>query len=361
MSEAVSPEGQGVLERVRAVSPKIAPVAIILLGIGFTLGGIAFQVTRDFALALDVMDKLPTLLSLVANPALLTITTFSTIVHYNVVTSAVPLARVAFLSFSIAGVMMIIYGVLSYIPPASWKGWLRHFSVVVGMLFGSIYILTLSFAGLQLSQSWIYDNFITLQNAVTTQDWATLLTLKLSPGHWMYTLLVAGFLLLLLTIVTLVFPKLEATFRRSVYPLATLAVWLLAYTEWTKIPLMTITSTLMIFQFATSILPESLFMGASQIEGAALIILGVGLLLMVFVPEERVDLRYIFAGMAAGTYSLSLIYQLLGLLQVQLTVVVTPLLNIALVTNVIAGIIILIAVSMLFYDLAKRFEVVPSQ
>ncbi|MEX2724602.1 MAG: hypothetical protein Q6367_011980, partial [Candidatus Freyarchaeota archaeon] len=212
-------------------SGKMLPLTLIILGLAIIFGSIAFLVSRDFIQYWFLFRN-----SLIIGFILI-----------NYISTPFLVSRIAVVCFAGAGIMLVVYGLAFYL--AEQRDILQRYSKILGFLLGSVYLLLLAICGFQLSIVWLYDQ-VTFQIAYLG------FLVDLGTGFWQYLLLIAAILLIVLALVSWVIPNVPEEFRKIVFPLATVAVWLLAFADWTKATLV----TSHISQFASiTLLPSSLF------------------------------------------------------------------------------------------------------
>ncbi|MGQ9722286.1 MAG: hypothetical protein ACUVXA_13300 [Candidatus Jordarchaeum sp.] len=303
-------------------SGKMLPITMIILGLAIIFTSIAYIITRE-TVQYWLLIRSPNLIGFVL---------------VNMALFPFLITRIAAICFAGAGLMLAIYGFSFYFPEE--RSEIQRISMIAGFLLGSIYLLLLSIAGIQLTTIWLYDQ-VMFQMAFFG------LPINLSTGFWQYLLLVAAILLLMLTLVKWIIPNAGEATEKIVFPLGTIAVWLLALTEWTKLTL----ATSQLAQFASiTLLPSSLFMGEPMIEGAALIALGIGMILKLTMANEKESIRYVFTAMAALVYGIALVHQVLLLWAFSLTVFWL----IAIILAVVAGIFIVFNGVIYFKDCAEK-------
>ncbi|MEX2722963.1 MAG: hypothetical protein Q6367_003650, partial [Candidatus Freyarchaeota archaeon] len=106
-----------------------------------------------------------------------------------------------------------------------------------------------------------------------------------------------------------------------------------------------------ISQFASvTLLPSSLFMGEPLIEGAALLALGLGMLLKLTIVDEKENIRFVFTAMAGLVYGIALFQRILLIWSFSTTVFWT----VAIVLAVVAGVLIILNGVIYFRDCAKK-------
>ncbi len=298
------------------------PLTMIILGLAIILTGIAYIVSRETA----------QYWFLLMNPSLI-----GFILYYMALLPLL-ITRIAAICFAGAGLMLVFYGLSFYLLEE--RSGLQRICMIAGFLLGSLYLLLLAIAGMQMSTIWLYDQ-------ATFQIAAFGFPINLTTGFWQYTLLIAAILLIVLAFINWIIPNVQESLKGIVFPLGTVAVWLLALAEWTRIAL----TTSQIPQFVSmTLLPSSLFMGEPQIEGAALIALGIGLLLKISRVDQKESIRYVFTAMAGLVYGIALVHQIL-LLSASSSSVFWM---IALILAVIAGIVIVLNGVIYFKDCAEK-------
>lgn len=303
-------------------SGKMLPLTLIILGLAIIFGSIAFLVSRDFIQYWFLFRN-----SLIIGFILI-----------NYISTPFLVSRIAVVCFAGAGIMLVVYGLAFYL--AEQRDILQRYSKILGFLLGSVYLLLLAICGFQLSIVWLYDQ-VTFQIAYLG------FLVDLGTGFWQYLLLIAAILLIVLTLVSWVIPNVPEEFRKIVFPLATVAVWLLAFADWTKATLV----TSHISQFASvTLLPSSLFMGEPLIEGAALLALGLGMLLKLTIVDEKENIRFVFTAMAGLVYGIALFQRILLIWSFSTTVFWT----VAIVLAVVAGVLIILNGVIYFRDCAKK-------
>ncbi len=305
-------------------SGKMLPITLMILGLAIIFGGIAFIVSRDFVQYWFLFRN-----SLIVGFILIKAMSLPFLI-----------SSIAVACFAGAGIMLVIYGLAFYL--AEQREMLQRYSKILGFLLGSVYLLLLAISGFQLGIVWLYDQ-ATLQIAYLG------FLVDLGTGFWQYLLLIAAILLIVLTIVSGVIPNIPEEFRKIVFPTATVAVWLLAFADWTRATL----ATSHIPQFASlTLLPSSLFMGEPLIEGAALLALGLGMLLKLTIVDEKENIRFVFTAMAGLVYGIALFQRILLIWSFGTTVFWT----VAIVLAVVAGILIILNGVIYFRDCAEKIS-----
>ena len=316
------PKRRIISTRFKEFSARMLPITMIILGLAIIFTGIAYFISRE-----PVQYWF-----LLRNPNI-----FGFLL-VNLLLFPFVLTRIAAICFAGAGLMLVIYGVSFYLLEE--KSGIQKISMIAGFLLGSLYLLLLSIAGILMNTVWLYDQVI-FQIALFG------LPLNVGTGVWPYLLLIGAIILLILTFVKWIIPDIEEGVRNIVFPLATIAVWLLAFAEWTKGTL----ATTQLPQFASiTLLPSSLFMGEALIEGAALIALGIGMILKLIRADEKESIRYVFTAMAGLVYGIALVHQILLLWAFSLTVFWL----IAIILAVIAGIFIVLNGEIYFRDCVEK-------
>ncbi|MHA1431770.1 MAG: hypothetical protein ACTSRV_15475 [Candidatus Freyarchaeota archaeon] len=265
-------------------SGKMLPITMIVLGLAIIFGCVVYFITRE-----SVQYWF-----LLGNPNLLGYVLVNTLLFPFMI------SRIAIVCFAGAGLMLMIYGFAFYFPEEREE--LQRISMISGFLLGSLYL---------------------------------------------YILLAAAVLLLVLTLVKWIIPNVQEDIKKIIFPLSTIAVWLLAIAEWTKVTLTTAQFTPL---SSITLLPSSLFMGEPLIEGAALIALGLGMLLKLTVAGEKENIRYVFTAMAGLVYGISLIHQILLLGAFNTTMFWA----IATVLALAAGVLIVLNGVVYFRDCAEK-------
>jgi uncharacterized membrane protein YjjP (DUF1212 family) len=91
-------------------------------------------------------------------------------------------------------------------------------------------------------------------------------------------------------------------------------------------------------------------MGEPLIEGAALLALGLGMLLKLTIVDEKENIRFVFTAMAGLVYGIALLQRILLIWSFSTTVFWT----VAIVLAVVAGILIILNGVIYFRDCAKK-------
>ncbi|MEX2704902.1 MAG: hypothetical protein Q6352_006545 [Candidatus Freyrarchaeum guaymaensis] len=303
-------------------SGKMLPITMIVLGLAIIFGCVVYFITRE-----SVQYWF-----LLGNPNLLGYVLVNTLLFPFMI------SRIAIVCFAGAGLMLMIYGFAFYFPEEREE--LQRISMISGFLLGSLYLLLLSVAGILMTTVWLYDQ-------ASFQITFLGIPISISTGFWQYILLAAAVLLLVLTLVKWIIPNVQEDIKKIIFPLSTIAVWLLAIAEWTKVTLTTAQFTPL---SSITLLPSSLFMGEPLIEGAALIALGLGMLLKLTVAGEKENIRYVFTAMAGLVYGISLIHQILLLGAFNTTMFWA----IAIVLALAAGVLIVLNGVVYFRDCAEK-------
>nr|MDO8080218.1 hypothetical protein [Candidatus Freyarchaeota archaeon] len=303
-------------------SGKLVPITIMVLGAAVIIGSVAYFVTCESVQYWFLFRNWNIIGFILVNTLLFPLL----------------LSRIGAICFAAGGVMIVIYGVLYYFP--SERAELQRIAMFSGFLLGSAYLLLYSIAWIQVNGVFLYDQ-------VTSQIAILGLPVNLSVGLWPYFLLIADLLLIALILVNWIFPSVQEDLKEVVFISAAVSVFLLAIVDWTKNSL----AVTGIPQFATiTLLPQSLFMGDSQIEGAALIVVGIGLLFKLTAAGEKENVRHLFIVIAGLVYGIALIHRIFLLWSLYLVLI----LIIAIIVVVVAGVFIILNGSVYLRERSKE-------
>jgi hypothetical protein len=209
----------------------------------------------------------------------------------------ITVSQIGIICFAVGGALIAVYGILFYFP--SERAGLQRIVMLAGFLAGAAYLTLYAIAWLQLSDIYVYD-------AVTFQMMLIGLPFTFGIGLWPYFLLVAVAILVVLTVVNWIFPSVQEDLKEVVFIASAIVVWLLAIVDWNKGSLVISTIT----QFSTlQLLPSSLFIGDPNIEGAALMLVGVGLIFKMMAASKKETPRHLFAAIAGFVYGIALLHQ----------------------------------------------------
>jgi hypothetical protein len=263
-------------------SGKLLPVTMMILGVAVIIGSVAYISTCD-----SVQYWL-----LFRNWNIIGILLFQMLM------SPLLISRISALCFAAGGLIIVIYGLLFYLPGKREK--FQRIVIFLGFLLGATYLLLYSIAWIQAGSVFLFDQVIA-QIALLG------VPVNLSVGLWAYFLLIADIIFIALILVSWFFPSVQEDLKEVFFISAAFSVFLLAIVDWFKNSL----AVTGIPQLATiTLLPQSLFMGNPQIEGAALIIVGISLLFRLTATGGKENVQRMFIVIVGLVYGIALIRQI---------------------------------------------------
>jgi hypothetical protein len=262
-------------------SARLVPITMMVVGIIIILNCVAYFIQSDAIQYWFIFRNWDLFGFLIVNSMLFPIT----------------VSRIGAICFAAGGALIVVYGVLFYFP--SERAGLQRIIMLAGFLIGSAYLTLYSIAWIQLSDIYVYDQ-VNFQIATFGRP------LTISLGLWPYFLLVAVIILVVLTLVNWAFPSVQEDLKEVVFIAAAICVWLLAIVDWNKGTLIISSIT----QFSTlQLLPSSLFIGNPEIEGAALLLVGMGLVFKIMTASKKENARHLFTAIAGVVYGFALLNQ----------------------------------------------------
>ncbi|WXG41150.1 MAG: hypothetical protein WED07_10335 [Candidatus Freyarchaeum deiterrae] len=263
-------------------SGRLVPITMIVVGIMVILNCVAYFIQSD---AIQYWFLFRNYLNL-----------FGFLI-VNSMLGPILISRIGIICLMAGGGLIVTYGVLFYFQ--SVRAGLQRIVMLAGFLTGAAYMTLYSIAWIQLADIYVYDQ-------VNFQLTIIGLPFTLSMGLWPYFLLVAVIILVFLTLVNWIFPSVQEDLKEVVFIGGAIFVWILAIVDWNKGSL--IIST--VRQFSTlQLLPSSLFMGNPDIEGTALLLVGVGLIFKIMAASKKENARNLFVGIAGMVYGVALLNQ----------------------------------------------------
>lgn len=306
-------------------SGKLLPVTMMILGVAVIIGSVAYFSTCD-SVQYWLLFRNWNIIGLILVHALM---------------SPLLLSRISVLCFAVGGLMIVLYGFLFYFPSVKEK--YQRIVIYLGFLFGAAYLLLYSIAWIQAGSVFLFDQVIS-QIALLG------VPVNLSVGLWPYFLLIADIIFIALIFVSWFFSSVQEDLREVFFISAAFSVFLFAIVDWNKNAL----AVTGIPQLATiTLLPQSLFMGNPQIEGAALIIVGISLLFKLTATGRKENIQRMFIVIVGIVYGIALIHQIFLLWSFYSVLILT----IAIVITAIAGVFIVLNGSAYLRDRSKRNQV----
>ncbi|MEM2144190.1 MAG: hypothetical protein QW279_02430 [Candidatus Jordarchaeaceae archaeon] len=303
-------------------SGKLLPITMIILGVAVIIGSLAYISTCDSA----------QYWLLFRNWFIIGI------ILFQMLMSPLLISKISAFCFAAGGLMIVIYGILFYFPRVKEK--YQRTIMYIGFLLGAAYLLLYAIAWIQASSVFLFDQVIS-QIALLG------VPVNLSVGLWPYFLLIADLIIILLIFVSWFFPSAQEDLKEVFIISAAFSVFLLAIVDWFKNAL----AVTGIPQLATiTLLPQSLFMGNSQIEGAALIIVGISLLFKLTAAGQKENIQRIFIVIVGLVYGIALIRQIFLLWSFYSVLILT----IAIIIAVLAGVFIVLNGSAYLKDRSKE-------
>jgi hypothetical protein len=303
-------------------SGKLLPITMMILGAAVIIGSVAYFSTCDsvqYWFLFRNWNIIGVILLFILNSPLM-------------------VSRVGAFFFAIGGLMIIIYAFLFYFPSERAK--FQRIIILLGFLLGSLYLLLYSIAWIQVSGVFLFDQ-------VVSQIALVGFPVNLSVGLWSYFLLIADIIMIVLILVSWFFPNVQEDLKEVFYISAAFSVFLFAIVDWTKNSL----AVTGIPQLATiTLLPQSLFMGNPQIEGAALIIVAISLLFKLTPAGGKENVQRMFIVIIGLIYGIALIHQMFLFWSLYLVLILTT----AIIIAVIAGLFIVINGSAYLRDRSKE-------